>query len=174
MWKKVGILAVTWWLPLNGFAIEQKTPENVLPEISGSLDGEQREWFILSYGDDSNASFVELGDDISIDITGFVDGEAWETREALSISLTVSNEQLMEAVVIHPLGTSMAPPLYTSEGGEVAVTFMHYERTNHLVHVVGRVQGVLALQVELGEPPSREEGIAIDVEFDVEAQKIEF
>lgn len=174
MWKKVGILAVTWWLPLNSFAIEQMTTENVLPEISGALDGDQREWFILSYGDDSNASFVEQGDDISIDITGFVDDEAWETLEALSISLTISDEQLMEAVVIHPLGTSMAPPLYTSKGGDVEVTLRHYERTNQRVHVVGRVQGVLALQVELGEPPSQEEGIAIDVEFDVEAQKIEF
>jgi len=174
MWKKIGILAITLWWPISGFAIEQTAPEKVLPGLSGSLDGEPREWFILSYGNDSNASFIERGDDIDIDITGFVDEEVWEAQEALSVSLTMREEELINTVVIHPLGTSMAPPLYTSEGGDVVVTLTDYERTNQWVHVVGRIQGVMALQIELGEPPSREEGIEIDVTFDVKAQKIEF
>lgn len=182
MWKKIGIALIGSWLPINGFAtepVEQSTPdqggaERAAPEIAGMLDDELHEWFILSHGNDSNASFVELGDGIKIDITGSVDGEAWESNEALSISLTMTEEQLINAVVIYSIGRSISPPLFTSEGGGAAVTLTHYERTSQTAHVAGKIEGVMALQVELGEPPSLEEGIEIDVAFDVEAQKIEF
>lgn len=174
MWKQIGIALIAFWLPTSGFATELSASERAAPEIAGSLDGELREWFILSHGNDSNASFVELGDDINIDITGSVDDEVWEGEEALSISLTVNEEQLTNAVVIYSIGASIAPPLFTSEGGEVAIMLTHYERTSQTVRVAGKIKGELALQVELGELPSKEEGIEIDVAFDVEAQKIEF
>ncbi|WP_340146558.1 hypothetical protein [Halomonas sp. PA16-9] len=45
------------------------------------MDDELREWFILRHGNDSNASFVELGDDINIDIAGSVDDEKWDGEE---------------------------------------------------------------------------------------------
>ncbi len=172
-----------YWLPITGFATEsvgqQSSPdqggsEHAAPEIAGWLDDELREWFILSQGNDSNASFVELGDDINIDITGSVDDEAWEGEEALSISLSVNDGALMNAVVIYSIGSAISPPLFTSEGGDVAVTLTHYERSRQTVHVAGRIEGVLLLQVKLGEPPSQEEGIEIDVAFDVAAQKVEF
>ncbi len=86
----------------------------------------------------------------------------------------MNEEQLTNAVVIYSIGASIAPPLFTSEGGEVVVTLTHYERTSQTVHVAGKIEGELLLQVELGEPPSQEEGIEIDVAFDVEAQKVEF
>lgn len=174
MWKQIGITLIAAWLPVSAFATELSASERTAPEIAGSLDGELREWFILSHGNDSNASFVELGDDINIDITGSVDDEVWEGDEALSISLTVNEGELINAVVIHSIGTTIAPPLFTSEGGEVAVTLTHYELSSQTVRVAGKIEGVLALQVELGEPPSQEEGMEIEVAFDVEAQKIEF
>ncbi|MGP9766825.1 hypothetical protein ACT3UM_13965 [Halomonas sp. AOP13-D3-9] len=179
MWRQVGVALLAAWLPTSGFAneisgSEPSTSEHAAPEVTGLLDGERREWFILSHGNDSNASFVELGDDINIDITGSVDDEAWEGEEALSISLTMNEEQLINAVVIYSIGASIAPPLYTSEGGEVSVTLTRYERTSQTVHVAGKIEGILALQIELGESPSQAEGIEIDVAFDVEAQKIEF
>ncbi|OJA04790.1 hypothetical protein [Halomonas sp. QHL1] len=172
MWKQIGITLIAFWLPVSSNATEHA--DQPTPEIVGSLDGEQREWFILSHGSDSNASFVELGDDINIDITGSVDDEVWEGEEALTISLTVNEEQLLNSVVLYSIGASISPPLFTSEGGEVVVTLTRYERSSQTVHVAGKIEGVLGLQVELGEPPSQEEGIEIDVTFDVEAQKIEF
>ncbi|CAO1665240.1 Secreted protein [Halomonas sp. NYA30] len=189
MWKKIVVAAMAWYLPTLAVAVEptpgtnaEQGAEHALPnssemtsQIKGLLDGELREWFILSHGNDSNASFIESGDDhITIDITGFADDEAWETQEALSISLTINEGELISAVVLHPLGDSTSPPLYTSEGGDVEVTLTHYERASQRVHVAGTIQGVLALQIQLDEPPSQEETIEIDVAFDVEAQKIEF
>ena len=189
MLKKITIAAMVWSLPAWSIASDttpgsgvekangnaQTDTSELAAQIEGTLDDEQREWFILSHGNDSNASFVEQGDEIVIDITGFVDDEAWETQEALSISLTVNNEaQLISAVVIHPLGESISPPLYTSEGGGADIRLTHYERTRQRIHVSGQIKGVLALQLTLDEPPSQEESIEINVEFDVKAQQIEF
>ena len=179
MWEKIGIALIVLWLPISGFATEkvdsdQREAGVAAPEISGTLDEKLHEWFILSHGSDSNASFVEVGDDIIIDITGSVDGEAWESDESLSISLSVKGGQLTHAVVIYAIGSAVSPPLFTSEGGDVAVTLTDYERTSQAIHVAGKIEGVMALQVALGEPSSLEESIEIDVVFDVEAQKIEF
>ncbi|MGQ7262640.1 hypothetical protein [Vreelandella sp. V005] len=186
MWEKIAVAAIAWYLPafavepVFGSSADQGTDttssQNMerVAQIKGALDDEQREWFILSHGRDSSASFVESGDHITVDITGFVDDEKWETQESLSLSLTVSEEQLTSATVLHPLGETPSPPLYTSEGGDVEVTLTHYERVNHRVYVAGSIKGALALQVQLGEPPHQEETIAVDVTFDVEAQKVEF
>lgn len=168
MRKQIGIMVLTWWLPIFAYASE------LAPEIEGALDGEPQAWFILSQGNDSNASFVELGDEIRVDITGFIDGERWDAREAISISLTLVEGELMEADVVYLIGDTPLPPLYTSEDAQVRVSLTHYERDSHAVHVAGRIQGVMALQVQLDTSPNLEEGIEIDVAFDVQAQKIEF
>lgn len=168
MWKTIALVALAGWLPCSAVASESAA------EIKGLLEGDSREWFVLSHGNDSNASFIESGDDIKIDITGFVDDDEWETQESLVIGLTIHEEQLISAVILHPIGASTSPPLYTSEGAEVTVTLTQYDRDRGRIHIAGRIEGELALQVRLDEPPSQEENINIDVAFDVEAQKIEF
>ncbi|HDZ45545.1 hypothetical protein LCGC14_0096560 [marine sediment metagenome] len=168
MRKQIGIMVLAWYIPFFAYASE------LAPEIEGVLDGERHEWFILSQGSDSNASFVELGDEVRIDITGFIDGERWDAREAISISLTLVEDELIEADVVYLIGDTPLPPLYTSEDAQLTVSLTHYERDSQAVHVAGRIQGVMALQVQLDTPPSLEEGIDIDVTFDVQAQKVEF
>lgn len=168
MQKQVGVMVLAWWLPFIAYASE------LTPEIKGVLDGEPHEWFILSQGNDSNASFVELGDEVRVDITGFIDSERWDAQEAISISLTMVEDELIKTDVVYLLGDTPLPPLYTSEDARMMVSLMHYERDSQTVHIAGRVQGILALQVQLDIPPSLEEGIEIDVTFDVQAQKVEF
>lgn len=168
MRKQIGIIVLACWLPILAYASE------LTPEIEGVLDGESHEWFILSQGSDSNASFVELGDEVHIDITGFIDGERWDARDAISISLTLVEDELMETDVVYLIGDTPLPPLYTSEDAQLTVSLTRYERDSQTVHIAGRIQGLMALQVQLDAPPSLEEGVEIDVSFDVQAQKVEF
>lgn len=142
--------------------------------IEGTLEGESREWFILSEGRDSNASYIEVGDQLQVSITGFIEPESWDAYEALSISLNVEDSQLIDAQVVHLIGNTAMPPLYTSEGGNVTVTLERFEQQGSQVHVAGHIQGVMALQDGLDAAPSQEDGIDIDVQFDVEAYRIEF
>ena len=48
-------------LAMTGAAHAQEEAETV-GMMTGLLDGQEREWFILSQGVDSNATFTELGD----------------------------------------------------------------------------------------------------------------
>ncbi|MGO2880662.1 MAG: hypothetical protein ACTIDT_11960, partial [Halomonas sp.] len=76
-WNQWIILVLIGWLPLTAQS----------DTIEGMLDGEPREWFVLSQGRDSNASFVEVGDQRQITITGFVEPDQRDAYEGLSISL---------------------------------------------------------------------------------------
>ncbi|WP_249975389.1 hypothetical protein [Vreelandella olivaria] len=143
-------------------------------DMTGSLDGEFREWYVLSQGSDSNASFVEVGDRLQIDITGFADPYTWDAREALAMSFIIEHDALMDAEVVHLISSTAIPPLYTSDGGDVTVSLSHIERNGPLIHIMGRIEGDLVLQEKLGAAPNPEEGISLDIQFDVEARKVEF
>ncbi len=80
----------------------------------------------------------------------------------------------MEASVVQFMGETAMPPLYTSEGGEITVTLSHVEQTGRDLHVVGHIEGQLALQHTLESSPSASEGVPLSVHFDITAQKVEF
>lgn len=159
-----GILLLAGLLPLTAQA----------QNISGTLEGEPREWFILSEGRDSNASYIEVGDQLQVSITGFTEPESWNAHEALSISLNIEDNQLIDVQVVHLIGNTTMPPLYTSEGGNVTVMLERFEQQGSQIHVTGHIQGVMALQGDLDAAPSQEDGIDIDIQFDVEAYRVEF
>ncbi|WP_355660894.1 hypothetical protein [Halomonas salifodinae] len=157
-----------------GLGMSLAPPVLAEAEMAGELDGEARQWHILRHGDDSNASFTDLGGLYVVDLVGFVDPDAWRSQEALSISFTLMGEEVTEFDVVHLIGHSALPPVYTSEAAELTLTLEAFEVQGPVARVAGRVAGTLALQRHLGEPPSLEEGIAIDVRFEAEAERVEF
>lgn len=154
-------------ITLNAYAQDQA-------EIKGSVDGEYREWYVLREGSDSNASFIEVGDQLQIDITGFAQPNSWDAREALAMSFVIEDEALVDAEVVHLISNTAIPPLYTSTGGTLDVSVNQIERNGPVVHIRGQIEGDLMLQEALGSAPSSDEGIGLDVQFDVEARKVEF
>ncbi|NIC06627.1 hypothetical protein [Billgrantia bachuensis] len=148
------------------------------PEVIGSmvglLDGEEREWFIVSQDVDSNATFTELGDQVQIDLVGFVDVDDWRVRDSLSLSITLVEGEVTEFDVLHPIGATAMPPVFTSDNASVRLDLHAFDVQGSKAHVMGRVEGVLALQKELGEDAIEDEGIGISVEFDAEASRIEY
>lgn len=148
------------------------------PEISGSmvglLDGEEREWFIVSQGNDSNATFVELGDQVTIDLVGFVEPDDWQVRDSLSLSITLVEGEVTSFDVLHPIGATVMPPVFTSDNASVRLSLNAFDIQGSKARLAGRVEGTLALQKELGEDAIEDEGIGIAVEFDAEASRIEY
>ncbi|WP_111412278.1 hypothetical protein [Billgrantia lactosivorans] len=148
------------------------------PTISGSmvglLDGEEREWYIVSLNADSYATFTEIGDQVQIDLVGVVEPDDRQVRDSLSLSITLVEEEVTEFDVLHPIGATAMPPVFTSDNASVRLDLKRFDVTGSKARVVGRVEGVLALQKELGEQPSEDEGIGISVEFDAEASRIEY
>ncbi|QTP58799.1 hypothetical protein HNO53_08815 [Billgrantia antri] len=164
------------WALLAVIPVAASTPEE--PEISGSmvglLDGEEREWFIVSQGTDSNATFVELGDQVTIDLVGFVEPDDWQVRDSLSLSITLVEGEVTSFDVLHPIGATAMPPVFTSDNASVQLNLNAFDLQGSKVHLTGSVEGTLALQKELGEDAIADEGIDISVKFDAEASRIEY
>lgn len=142
--------------------------------IVGTLDGDERAWFVLRQSDDSNATFMDVGDQRQVEVTGFVDPLEWDAQEALVLSFVLEGDELVSAKVMQLIGPTAIPPLYTSEGGDIDVSLNHVEQLGRELHLQGEIQGVLALQHDAETPPSISEGIDIRVNFELVAQRVEF
>ncbi|MCE8019960.1 hypothetical protein HOP51_07510 [Halomonas sp. MCCC 1A11036] len=170
----------TWLAALALLAVAgpvaASSPEE--PEIAGSmmglLDGQEREWFIVRQGADSNATFTELGDHIKIDLVGFVEPDDWRVRDSLSLSITLEDGEVTQFDVLHAIGATAMPPVFTSDHAALNLTLDTFNVEGVRARVSGRVQGILALQKALEEAPSVDEGIGISVEFDAEASRLEY
>ncbi|MGR4068716.1 hypothetical protein [Billgrantia sp. C5P2] len=171
LWGWLGPLALALAIPAA--ASTPQEPE-IIGNMVGLLDGEEREWFIVSQDADSNATFTELGDQVQIDLVGFVEADDWRVRDSLSLSITLVEGEVTEVDVLHPIGATAVPPVFTSDNATVRLNLHTFDRQGSKAHVAGRVEGILALQKELGEEAVEDEGIGISVEFDAEASRIEY
>ncbi|QOR38520.1 hypothetical protein HNO52_08355 [Billgrantia diversa] len=172
LWGWLGpIVLLAMAVPAAAAAPEE--PE-IIGNMVGLLDGEEREWLIVSQDADSNATFAELGDQIQIDLVGFVDEDDWRVRDSLSLSITLVEGEVTKFDVLHPIGATTMPPVFTSDNASVHLKLHTFEVQGSQAHVMGRVEGILALQKELGEAAIVDEGIGISVEFDAEASRIEY
>ncbi|MCC5883016.1 MAG: hypothetical protein JJU25_10320 [Halomonas sp.] len=172
-------VTLTFWrwplalLALSGLAHGQE-PAEMVGNMTGVLDGQEKEWFILSQGADSNATFTVAGDRTVIDLVGFIEPDSWRVRDSLSLSITLIEGEVVDFDLLHPIGASAMPPVFTSDEADVSLVLDTFEVTGGKAHVAGRVEGTLALQQALGEEATLEEGIRIAVEFDAEASRIEY
>lgn len=168
-----------WLAPLALLAIAfpaAGSPESleIAGSVTGVLDGEEREWFIVREAGDSTATFTELGDHIKIELVGFIEGETWQVRESLLLSIILVEGEVTQFDVLHPISTTAMPPVFTSEGAAVKLMLDTFEVAGNQARVAGSVEGTLALQTALGEDVVMDEGVAIAVEFDTEALRIEY
>lgn len=149
-------------------------PLEIAGSVTGLLDEQEREWLIVREGDDSTATFTELGDHIKIELVGFVEGDVGQARESLSLSIILVEGAVTEFDILHPISTTAMPPVFTSEGAAVELTLDTFEVSGSQARVAGSVEGTLALQTELGEDAVMDQGVAIAIEFDTEALRIEY
>ncbi|WP_104204027.1 hypothetical protein [Billgrantia saliphila] len=161
---------------LAAMPLMAETPEEfeLAGHIRGLLDGEEREWYILRQGADSHATFTDLGESYTIDLTGFVEPDRVESLDSLSLSITLADGEVTAFDVLHPIGTSPMPPVFTSDGGDVQLMLEAFNVEGTAARVAGRLEGTLALQKSLEDAPTLDEGIDISVAFDAEASRIEY
>lgn len=169
--RLLGPLALV--LAVSAVANSPEDPETV-GSMTGLLDGEVREWFILRQEDVSNATFSDLGDMIVIDLVGFEDTEIRQVRDSLSLSITLVEGEVVGFDLLHPIGATSMPPVFTSENANVHLALEAFDVNGSQARVTGRVKGTLALQKSLDEAATLEEGVDIAVDFDAQASRIEY
>ncbi|MGQ4877279.1 hypothetical protein ACOJCM_01730 [Billgrantia sp. LNSP4103-1] len=175
MWGKA--MRLSWplglMLALPAMANPPEEPETI-GTMSGLLNGDEREWVILRQGNDANATFTDTGERVVIDLIGFAEPEMGQFRDSLSLSITLVEGEVIHFDLLHPIGAASMPPVFTSENADVRLNLETFEVEGSQAHVAGRVEGILALQQSLDEPPTLEEGIGISVGFDAQASRIEY
>ncbi len=164
---------LTLVLAVSAMANSPEEPETI-GTMTGLLDGEEREWFILRQDDDSNATFTDTGNRIVIDLVGFDEPEFGQVRDSLSLSITLVEGEVTHFDLLHPIGATSMPPVFTSENADMRLALETFDVEGSQARVAGRVEGVMALQKTLDEEAMLEEGVDISVEFDAEASRIEY
>ncbi|UDM05803.1 hypothetical protein LG409_10295 [Halomonas sp. NyZ770] len=143
-------------------------------EITGTLDGDDHQWFVLDPSSEPGATFIEEGDRWVVEMTGYRDPEKWAARDALVIQLVLADERLTDARVLHLIGDAVHPPYYTATDDELTVVLARVEREGSRLYLQGTLEGLLALQHSPEADPLAEEGVSLAIEFDVTARKVEF
>lgn len=163
-------LLMTVLLAMTGWAAASEPAAG----ITGTLDGEDQQWFILDPSSEPSATFIEEGDRWVVEMTGYRDPEKWVARDALVIQLVLTDERLTNARVLHLIGDAVHPPYYTASDDELTVVLSRVEREGSRLHLQGTLEGPLALQHSPEADPLAEEGVSLAVTFDVTARKVEF
>lgn len=146
----------------------------VAERLEGVVDGIHHAWFIQREGGDSSATFLDLEDRYRIEVVGFIAPGAAQWRDSLSLGITLVGGEVAAFDVLHGVGLSAMPPVYTSEGGAVTLTLDAFAVEGGQARLAGRLDGRLALQHALGAAPDIDEGVDIAIRFDVVASRIEY
>lgn len=138
--------------------------------MQGSIDGEQRTWYILERHGDSSATFREVAPNIvSITIQGHR-AQRFETEGTLVINFVLMNGQPMEGDGVSYFPGPRTFPHYTTHdapGLELDEIVIDGDQAR----VSGRFRGELVHveSITAGEDP--DDTIHVDVSFDVTALK---
>ncbi|WP_444677990.1 hypothetical protein [Halomonas sp. E19] len=146
----------------------------VAERLEGVVGDTHHAWFIHREGGDSSATFLDLEDRYRIEVVGFIAPGAMQWRDSLSLGITLVEGEVTSFDVLHGLGLSAMPPVYTSEGGAVILTLDAFAVDGGQARLAGRLDGRLALQPALGATPDIDQGVDIAIRFDVVASRIEY
>ena len=141
-------------------------------QIDGAIDGEARQWHVLTGPDGSTASFTEISPGIfSVSIQGHRE-DRFAVEGSVGLTFTVMNCAVVGSEAIYfPEGGF--EPNYTdieaADGLELdAITF-----GEDSARITGRYRGELLYKDSLTSEPDGSESIALELDFDLDATRNE-
>ncbi|MBA2778680.1 hypothetical protein [Billgrantia kenyensis] len=140
-------------------------------QVTGTLDGEKREWHTLRSADASTVNFRELMPGMyGMTIQGHREAR-FETQGTLSIDFMVMND-VPNGVTVMYFPESGMTPHYTLEQVE-RVSFDRLEIDGDTARIVGSLEGALMHVASMTSDPDPSDTIELSVRFDVEARREE-
>ncbi|NAW33456.1 hypothetical protein [Halomonas alimentaria] len=134
-------------------------------EIHGSLDGEEREWHVVTHAEGSTANYHELMPGmLNVTIQGHRE-EKFATQGTLSIDFMVMQGSPSAASVTYFSEASMVPHYGTET--EVPIELEVLELEGDSGRAKGRVRTSLAYVESMQSSHDADNSIDLDVEFDV-------
>ena len=148
------------------------SPALLADEITGTLDGEPKEWHVVTHSEGSTAYFSELAPGI-MDVT--IQGHReprFETQGTLSISFVVMNDVADDATVSYFPERGITPHYATEAEVPIEIELLNIDGATG--RAKGRVTTSLAYLASMTEDYDNSNTMEIDVSFDVELQREDF
>ncbi|UYV18646.1 hypothetical protein K1Y77_14450 [Halomonas qaidamensis] len=144
----------------------------VADEISGTLDGEPKEWHIVTHSEGSTANFSELMPGmVNVTVQGHREPR-FETQGTLSISFIVMNGDTGDASVSYFPESGMLPHYGTEQDVPIEIALLEIDGDTG--RVKGRVATSLAYVASMTEEHDHSNTMGIDVSFDATLVREEY
>lgn len=144
----------------------------VADEISGTLDGEPKEWHVVTHSEGSTANFGELMPGMmDVTIQGHRE-QRFETQGTLSINFMVMNGVSGDASVSYFPEDGIMPHYGTEEEVPIEIELLDIDGDSG--RVKGRIATSLAYVASMTEGHDHSNTIDIDVSFDVALAREEY
>jgi hypothetical protein len=135
--------------------------------VAGSLDGEPREWHVLSGPDGKTAYVSELPGGVQSVTVQAHRQDRFETEGSISLSLHLFNGQVMSAEAIYFPESGMLPH-YAAQDALDGLDIETLDLTAAPPRVAGRFEYDLVYQESMSTDPDTGRTVTLVVEFDVE------
>lgn len=144
----------------------------VANEISGTLDGEPKQWHVITHAEGSTANFSELMPGMTdVTIQGHRE-QTFETQGTLSISFMVMEGEASSAMVTYFPESSIMPHYGTED--EVPIDIEVLDIDGDEGRAKGRVATSLAYLASMSDDYDHSNTMDVDVSFDVTLIREEF
>lgn len=144
----------------------------VADEISGTLDGESKEWHVVTHSEGSTANFSELMPGMmNVTVQGHREPK-FETQGTLSISFIVMNGNAGDASVSYFSESGMLPHYGTEQDVPMDIELLDVDGDTG--RVKGRVATSLAYLASMSDDYDHSNTMDIDVSFDATLVREEY
>lgn len=141
-------------------------------QIDGAIDGEARQWHVLTGPDGSTASFTEISPGIfSVSIQGHRE-DRFAVEGSVGLTFTVMNGDMVGSEAIY-FPESGFEPNYTDVDAADGLELEALSFDGDTARIVGRYQGEMLFKDSLTSEPDVSDAIEVELEFDLEATRNE-
>ncbi|MCH8488762.1 MAG: hypothetical protein LAT81_02380 [Oceanicaulis sp.] len=134
--------------------------------VRGSLDGEAREWHVLTGEDGKTANFSELSAGIYQVTVQAHRRDRYEVEGSVSLTFTVMDGAVLDAEAMYFPQAGMVPHYSREEAGD-ALVIERMDFAGATGRLVGRFEGELAYRASMFSELDESNVTALVVEFDV-------
>ncbi|KAA5805409.1 hypothetical protein F1654_05370 [Alkalicaulis satelles] len=135
-------------------------------DVSGSLDGEPRQWHVLQGEDSKTVNFRQ-------DSPGFYSvtvqahrNPRYEVEGSVSITFSLMGEEVLDATAMYFPEARMTPH-FTDESALEGLVLERVELDGGQPRITGRYEGVLGYRASMFREPDPANTVSLVVEFDV-------
>lgn len=135
-------------------------------DVSGSVDGEARQWHVLQGEDGKTVNFSELSPGLYTVTVQAHRNTRYEVEGSVSVTFTLMNGEIIDGDAMYFPEARMTPH-FTDENAQDGLVLETVDLDGGTPRLVGRYEGELAYRASMFREPDETNTVSLVVEFDV-------